>query len=210
VTPAAAPPVWLRVFAEQGRVKLANLVTLSRALLIAPILGLLIAGHGPAALGLYLVAAATDLVDGWLARRSGQASAFGAQLDAVVDNLFSLAILAFLLLADPGLGHRHPVALAALFGGPVAYLGLSWLLSRRVLMFHVWSAKAGAFLLFCLWPLVALSHWEGWVIISALLVGGSRLEQLLLILRGGRDLDAPHGLVRIAPAAVEPGRLSCD
>ena len=202
MTPAAAPPSWLRIVVEDGRLKLANLVTLSRAALILPILGLLAAGRFDTALALYLLAAITDLADGWLARRTGQASAFGAQLDAMVDNLFSLAILAFLALAYPGLPARHPIALAVLFGGPVAYLGLSWLLSRRVLMFHFWSAKAGAFLLFCLWPLIAVSDWEGWVVIAAVLVGGSRLEQMLFILRGGRELDAAHGLARIdrAPA----------
>jgi phosphatidylglycerophosphate synthase len=199
VTRATGAPVWIRVFVEDGRLKLANLVTLSRGALILPILILLAWGRPVAALALYLVAAATDLVDGWLARRTGQASAFGAQLDAAVDNLFSLAILAFLALAYPGLLSRHPLALVALFGGPVAYLAVSWLLSRRVLMFHFWSAKAGAFLLFCLWPLVAISHWEGWVIVAALLVGGSRLEQVAFILRGGRALDATHGLARIDP-----------
>lgn len=199
MTSAGPAPVWLRVVAEGGRLKPANLVTLSRGALIVPILGLLAAGWFDTALALYLLAALTDLVDGWLARRMGQASAFGAQLDAVVDNLFSLAILGFLALAYPGIVARHPVAVTALFGGPVAYLGLSWLLSRRVLMFHFWSAKAGAFLLFCLWPLVAVSDWEGWIVITALLVGGSRLEQLVFILRGGRALDAAHGLVRLAP-----------
>ncbi len=199
MTPAVPAPVWMRVFVEDGRLKLANLVTLSRAVLIAPILALLLAGRPQAALGIYLVAAATDLVDGWLARRTGQASAFGAQLDAVVDNLFSLAILAFLVLAYPGLPARHPLALTALFAGPVAYLGVSWLLSRRVLMFHFWSAKAGAFLLFCLWPLMAATGWEGWVMVAAVLVGGSRLEQVAFILRGGRALDATHGLVGIEP-----------
>ena len=197
MTPAAPAPIWIRVFAEDGRLKLANLVTLSRGVLILPILALLLMGQATAALALYLIAAATDLVDGWLARRTGQASSFGAQLDAVVDNLFSLAILAFLALAYPGLLARHPIALAALFAGPVAYLAVSWLLSRRVLMFHFWSAKAGAFLLFCLWPLMAVTGWEGWVIVAAVLVGGSRLEQVGFILRGGRELDATHGLARI-------------
>ena len=197
MTPAAAPPPWLRIIMEDGRLKLANLVTLSRAALILPILALLKAGWFDSALALYLLAALTDLVDGWLARRMGQASAFGAQLDAVVDNLFSLAILVFLALAYPGLLARHPIALIVLFGGPVIYLLLSWLLSRRVLMFHFLSAKVGAFLLFSLWPLIAVSDWEGWVVITAVLVGGSRLEQVLFILRGGRHLDASHGLAPI-------------
>ena len=184
---------------ERGQFKPANAVTLSRGLLIAPIFALLWAGMTAAALAVYILAAATDLVDGWLARRYGQASAFGAQLDAVVDNLFSLAILGFLALAYPALVARQWLACAVLFGGPVVYLGLSWLLTRRALMFHVWSAKLGAVLLFCLWPAIALTGWTGWLWLSAVVVAISRLEQVVLILRGGRDLEAAHGLVRVRP-----------
>ncbi|MDP3853386.1 CDP-alcohol phosphatidyltransferase family protein [Phenylobacterium sp.] len=193
---------WRRVLTEEGHLKLANLVTLSRAMLIAPIFGLLAAGQAQAALALYGLAAATDLIDGWLARRSGRASAFGAQLDAVVDNLFSLAILGFLLMAYPGLAERHTAALVALFGGPLVYLAVSWLLRRRFLMFHFWSAKAGAVLLFCLWPLIALSGSEAWLPAAAALVGLSRLEQIVYILRGGQDLDAPHGLAQPRPVLL--------
>jgi phosphatidylglycerophosphate synthase len=184
------------VLGEGGRLKLANLVTLSRAVAILPIVLLLTAERPVAALVVYLAAAATDLVDGWLARREGRASEFGAQLDAIVDNLFSVGILAFLLLAYPGLWDRQGLALAVLFGAPVAYLGLSWLLTRRLMMFHFWSAKAGAFLLFVLWPLIVLTHWEGWIAVAAAVVGLSRLEQVVFILRGGADLDAPHLFAR--------------
>jgi CDP-diacylglycerol--glycerol-3-phosphate 3-phosphatidyltransferase len=187
-----------RVLTEGGGWKLANLVTLSRGLAIAPILALLLAGWRWPALALYGLAAATDLIDGWLARRSGRASAFGAQLDAVVDNLFSLGILAFLVLDLPGVAHRHPVALIVLFAGPLAYLSVSWLLTRRALMFHFWSAKVGAVLLFCLWPLIAITGWEAWIPLAAAVVGVSRLEQLVFIIRGGRELDAPHGLARVS------------
>jgi phosphatidylglycerophosphate synthase len=153
------------------------------------------------ALALYVLAAATDLLDGWLARRLRQSSEFGAQLDAVVDNLFSLAILGFLAMAYPGLIARQWAAAAAavLFGGPIAYLGVSWLMTRRPMMFHVWSAKVGAFLLFCLWPAIAITGWTGWLWLCALVVGASRLEQVVLIARGGRDLEARHGFVRIRP-----------
>lgn len=187
-----------RVMTEGGGWKLANLVTLSRGLAIAPILALLLAGWRWPALALYGLAAATDLVDGWLARRSGRASAFGAQLDAVVDNLFSLGILAFLVVDLPGVAGRHLLALIVLFAGPLAYLAVSWLLTRRVLMFHFWSAKAGAVLLFCLWPLVVLTGWEAWIPLAAALVGISRLEQLVFIVRGGRELDAAHGLAPVS------------
>ena len=199
---AIKAPIWRQLVAEGGGLKRANLVTLSRAVLIAPILGMLVAGQTLAALAVYSLAASTDLVDGWLARRSGRSSAFGAQLDAVVDNVFSLAILVFLLLAYPGVAQRHPVALTVLFAGPLAYLAASWLLTRRFLMFHFWSAKAGAVLLFCLWPLVWLTGAEAWIPLTAALIGLSRIEQLVFIQRGGVDLNAPHGLAPI-PTPLE-------
>jgi len=188
-----------RLLFEGGRFKPANAVTLSRGVAIAPILGLLLAGRHNAALGLYIAAACTDLIDGWLARRQKQSSAFGAQLDAVVDNLFSLAILAFLAVAYPELVARQWLACAILFGGPIAYLGVSWLMTRRLMMFHVWSAKLGAVLLFSLWPAIDITGWEGWLWLSAAVVGLSRLEQIILIARGGRDLEATHGFAPVRP-----------
>ncbi|MDB5421877.1 MAG: CDP-alcohol phosphatidyltransferase, partial [Brevundimonas sp.] len=188
---------------EGGNLKLANLVTLSRAVLILPVLGILVAGHRGLALAVYVVAACTDLVDGWLARRSGRASAFGAQLDAAVDNVFSIAILIFLAIAFPGLISRHPIAFWALAVAPLAYLAISWLLKRRLLMFHFWSAKVGAFLLFALWPAMAITGWEGWLPLTAAVVTLSRAEQILLILRGGLDLEAAHGFVSLSPPVSE-------
>lgn len=180
---------------EDGELKLANLVTLSRAVLIAPIIVLLMIGLQTPALGLYTLAALTDAFDGWIARSTGRASRYGAQLDAAVDNLFSLGILAFLLLAWPGLWERQGLALVVLFGGPLLYLVLSWAMRRKLMMFHFWSAKAGAFLLFCLWPLIAFTGAERLITVAALIVGFSRLEQILFMLRGGEDLEAPHGFV---------------
>lgn len=184
---------------ERGAFKPANAVTLLRGVLIAPIFGLLAGGQVTWALAIYVAAAVTDLIDGWLARRFKQSSEFGAQLDAMVDNLFSVAILGFLAIVYPGLIARQWLAAAVLFGGPIAYLGVSWLMTRRLMMFHVWSAKAGSFMLFCLWPAIAITGWTGWLWLSALVVGASRLEQVMLIARGGRDLDARHGFVRVAP-----------
>lgn len=185
---------------EDGDLKWANLVTLSRAALIAPVIALLLAGLRTPALALYILAALTDAVDGWIARRTGRASRYGAQLDAAVDNAFAIGIFVFLVLAWPDMVRRQAPAMAVLFGAPLAYLAVSWAMRRRLMMFHFWSAKVGAFLLFCLWPLIAVSGAEGLIVIVAAVVGFSRLEQILFLLRGGEDLDAPHGFAPVRGA----------
>ena len=44
--------------------------------------------------GLYLLCGASDILDGWLARRLHAESAFGARLDSAADLCFTLALLA--------------------------------------------------------------------------------------------------------------------
>ena len=64
---------------------------------------------------------------------------------------------------------------------------------------YFWSAKLGAFLLFALWPLIVFSGAESLIGIVALVVGFSRVEQVIFMLRGGEDLNAPHGFGPVAP-----------
>jgi phosphatidylglycerophosphate synthase len=191
---------------EGGAFKTANLVSLLRGVLIPPIVVLLMREMTAAALVLYLLAVATDGLDGWLARRSGRCSEFGAVLDSVIDNLFSLSIAVFLWLALPGLYSDHPVALAVLFIAPLVYLAVSWAMTGHVIMFHFHSARLGALALFALWPAVALSG-AAWLVPSAAaVIAASRIEQILFMARGGRDSDARHLWQAIAIAPSE-GRL---
>ena len=80
---------------------LANQVTLLRAGLVCLIAGVLLAGGTAPLLGwsltaLVATALSLDALDGWLARRFGLASAFGARFDLEIDALLIL-ILAVLL-----------------------------------------------------------------------------------------------------------------
>lgn len=75
----------------------ANVVTLVRAGMIALVAGALFGAtpDDPSALviaGVCLLCLAFDGVDGWLARRSGLASIFGARFDLEVDALFVLVL----------------------------------------------------------------------------------------------------------------------
>jgi CDP-diacylglycerol--glycerol-3-phosphate 3-phosphatidyltransferase len=84
---------------------LPNILTILRIVAIPLLLflfwlpsGVIAAGdRNLAAALLFSAAAITDLIDGWLARRWGQTSAFGAFLDPVADKLIVCAALLVLL-----------------------------------------------------------------------------------------------------------------
>jgi phosphatidylglycerophosphate synthase len=79
-----------------------NLLSLTRLPLAA---GFLVADGTTARVALVGVASATDLLDGWLARRTGRTTKWGALLDPIADKAFMLAALtAFLLRGDLGAG----------------------------------------------------------------------------------------------------------
>lgn len=78
----------------------ANALTLLRVV-VTPLLVVLILGEGTAwlALGLWVVLAATDGVDGWLARRHGTTRS-GAFLDPLADKVLVLGAMAALVRRD--------------------------------------------------------------------------------------------------------------
>jgi phosphatidylglycerophosphate synthase len=71
-----------------------NVVTLGRLVIVAALTAALAAGGGAplAVFALAAVALALDGVDGWLARRGGHVSAFGARFDVEVDAAFALVL----------------------------------------------------------------------------------------------------------------------
>ena len=76
-----------------------NALTAARGLLVIPVIGLTAIGDASAALVVFLAAAATDAVDGPLARRRGGATAMGAALDPLADKILVVGTLAALALA---------------------------------------------------------------------------------------------------------------
>ncbi|MGJ0485312.1 MAG: CDP-diacylglycerol--glycerol-3-phosphate 3-phosphatidyltransferase [Methylomicrobium sp.] len=84
---------------------LPNFLTVSRIILLLPVMGLLATAENAAtyrlAFGLFLVAALTDLVDGWAARRLNCVSNVGAFLDPLADKIMSNVLLVFLTCRYP-------------------------------------------------------------------------------------------------------------
>jgi cardiolipin synthase len=85
----------------------ANQLTLLRMLLIPAFVILVVYGHLGWALIVFAVAGLTDLLDGLIARWSGQKTSLGAWLDPMADKL--LAVSTFVVLTVPGLGLANPL-----------------------------------------------------------------------------------------------------
>ncbi|WP_341863254.1 CDP-alcohol phosphatidyltransferase family protein [Gymnodinialimonas sp. 57CJ19] len=73
---------------------LCNGATIARLALVSVLVAVLMSGYALswAVFGVAVVAFALDGVDGWLARREGRASAFGARFDMEVDSLLALVL----------------------------------------------------------------------------------------------------------------------
>lgn len=162
---------------------LPNLFTLAR-LLLAPVIVWEIADHRAfAALALFAAAAATDVIDGYLARRMGSVSAAGAFLDPIADKLLLSGVFLALALA----GSVPWWLVGAIFGRDLLILaasGVALLVTRlRAFPPSVWG-KASTFLQVLtavaflgsntfpgpllsglsaalVWPTLALTVWSG-------------------------------------------------
>jgi CDP-diacylglycerol--glycerol-3-phosphate 3-phosphatidyltransferase len=117
-------------------VTLANKITLLRVALI-PVFLVLISAYSrerewlrSLALGVYAVAAISDILDGYLARRWNQRSLFGARLDPLADKL--IVNLGFVFLAA-----NEQFAIPAPQGGTIALVPLWFpvvILSRDIII----------------------------------------------------------------------------
>ncbi len=87
----------------------ANQLTLLRMLLVPPFVILMLYNHQGWALLTFFAAAVTDLLDGLIARRTGQKTTLGAWLDPMADKL--LLVSMFVMLTLPGIGSANRLPL---------------------------------------------------------------------------------------------------
>lgn len=131
-----------------------NLLSLVRILLIPVFVGLIL-NHGTEAAGLVLLGAvvATDWIDGYVARHTGQVSNLGKILDPVADRLALTAALVAMVVRD-----AFPLWAALLViarDGLILLAGVVLLLRYRIRLDVRWVGKAATFGLMCAIPLVA-------------------------------------------------------
>ena len=106
--------------------RLADGLTVGRAVLGLPLILALAAGQGALAWWLLLLGGLSDAADGWLARRAGGGSVWGARLDPLTDKILISAPLLWLAA-------RGSLPLWAV-----------WLLLARELLISGWRAGQGS------------------------------------------------------------------
>jgi cardiolipin synthase (CMP-forming) len=87
----------------------ANQLTILRMLLIPAFVILLLYGHRGWALMTFLTAGLTDLLDGLIARATGQKTTLGAWLDPMADKLLLVTMFVMLTLPNTGAANRLPL-----------------------------------------------------------------------------------------------------
>ena len=106
--------------------RLADALTVGRAATGLPLMLALSAGWSALAWWLLLLAGLSDAADGWLARRAGGGSVWGARLDPLTDKILILAPLLWLAARE------------------VLPLWAIWLLLARELLISGWRAGQGS------------------------------------------------------------------
>lgn len=140
------------VFSRREVLTWPNLFTLIRLCCI-PVFVWLLFGPGNRAAAAWLLAGlgSTDWVDGWLARKLNQSTAFGALFDPTVDRLmFLIAVPAIVIDGSmPWVVATLAIAREAIVAVAAIVLGLKGIRPFEV----TWEGKTGAFLLMFAFPM---------------------------------------------------------
>lgn len=148
--------------------RLPNALTALRILLL-PVLVLLMAGVADGTgsrlilVALFLIMAATDWLDGYLARRLDASTRWGSMADALADRLALLVPLLYVAFGEPAAFPAVPRWIPVWLLSLDALTGVAWLVARRRYgahrpATHRLSGRAGVWLLFTLvlWVLAGL------------------------------------------------------
>ena len=101
--------------------KLPNLLSLLRAALAPAVAWTILRGHERLALAVLLLAAITDFLDGWAARKLRVESALGAYLDPIADKL----LLVTVYFSEGLAGYLPPWLVALVFGRDLMILAFA-------------------------------------------------------------------------------------
>lgn len=159
-----------------------NLITGSRIALMPAVLGLAMAGSRRGFLILLGVALATDVLDGFLARRLNAFSDFGRKLDSVADYLALITGLAGIALLWPAIVREELPWIAVGLGSFFAVLIFGFVRLGRAPCYHTWATK-GAVMGLALSLLPLLAEWTAVPFHTMIVLGVvAALEEIAIVL----------------------------
>jgi cardiolipin synthase len=180
---------------RQG-LRTADAITWLRLLLVPILWWFAFLGQGPiVGIGL-LLAGFTDVLDGFLARRSGQESPAGATLDIVADTLLLLSAAVWIGLLHPEIARDNAGLVAGTLSIYIASVAVGWLKFRRLTNLHLYSSKAAGGLLyaFALITLISGRYDRVLLVVAAAALIVSCIESLVCQLLFS-DVEATLGSV---------------
>jgi CDP-diacylglycerol--glycerol-3-phosphate 3-phosphatidyltransferase len=136
----------------------ANLITLVRGALVAPVVYLVFSGQRTAAAALFVVVCIGDIVDGAVARARHEVTPLGKALDPIVDKALYVSLLSALLVLKELSPWAYGAFLAPQFGLGVGAILLH--VRRRQVQAARFLGKAASLLSF-LALLFLLVRWPG-------------------------------------------------
>ncbi len=165
-----------------SRITLPNSITFSRVALLPALWYFLLRDRFAAAGVVLLLAAVTDVVDGYAARRLKQETRFGAAFDSLADYAVGITILLWFPFLFPGVLRAFLLPVLIILLLLAAVWVTSFLRFRAFPAYHLWSGKAVT-ALFYVFIIYALLFSYSAVLLYAVLVAAmvTAIEQLLLL-----------------------------
>jgi phosphatidylglycerophosphate synthase len=129
---------------EPSKLNLPNFLTGFRFIAAPVLLWLAWSGHGVAFMGLLAVAFLTDMLDGMVARMTGQVTQFGATLDSWADVITYLTIALCCWWLWPEIVHRELFYVGLIIASCLLPALAGILKFGRFTSYHTWGVKIAA------------------------------------------------------------------
>ncbi len=158
-----------------------NQITFLRLLLLFPLWYLALFNYKTSFVFFFLLAGATDILDGYLARKLNQATHFGAAFDSLVDNLIGLSLIFWAYLWLPNLIQDHLTLILGLFILLAINLSLQLWTYHRFLPLHLYSGKTELILIYLFFAHAVLYGYSNLFLYICAIVGVITLIEEIII-----------------------------
>jgi CDP-diacylglycerol--glycerol-3-phosphate 3-phosphatidyltransferase len=164
--------------------QLPNALSGARVLAAPALVGFALGGYERVFAVVLIAALATDILDGWIARRYQLQSAFGAMLDSIGDVTTLIAAAIGIAVFRPDVWQQHFVAICLVLGAWAVESALALVRYGRMSSFHTYAAKAAGYALGIFIATLFTIGYVAWLFYIAVAVSLlSTAEELLLLWR---------------------------